>query len=189
MSDFEHDELPPDLSELGRRMRRERPVADDDGLDRMMQRARTPPRSAPRRTPRRVFAVSLATMLAMVSVTGVAAAALFGMNLPLLGNSLTNSSQRVGAASSQVLRAPAASSSSSSRLPATIGSAVGAIGNVAGVGSSRAGGTSRAAALPAGFTATARPNAANFQYNARQLVCRILRALGLNRIARLLGCS
>lgn len=186
MSHFEHDELPPDLSALGRRMRHARPVADEAGLDRMMRRARTPSRPAPRRAPRRVFAVSLATMLAMVSVTGVAAAAFFGMNLPLLGNSLTNSSQRVGTASSQALRAPAAptapTSRSSPRLPATIGSAVGGIGSVAGVNTRGGGNAPRAAVLPAA-------NAGNFQYNARRLVCRILRALGLGRIARLLGCS
>jgi hypothetical protein len=185
MSDFEHDELPPDLSDLGRRMRRERPVAGDDGLDRMMQRARTPSPSAARRTPRRVFAVSLATMLAMISVTGVAAAAIFGMSLPLLGNSLTNSSQRVGTVSSQMLRSPV--TSSSSRPPAAIGSAS-ASSSSAGVTSSGAGGTSRALALPAGLTTSARPNAANVQYTVRQLVCRILRGLGLTRIARLLGC-
>ena len=178
MTNFDHDDLPPDLADLGRRMRDERPVAEDASLDRMMQRARTANRKAPRRAPRRAFAVSLATMLAMVSVTGVAAAALFGMNFSTVSNALTSSSQKVGTASTQALRAPA-TSTSSPRLPA--------IGNL---------GARPAAATPAGDgTAPSAnqlpgnlPNAGHFQYGPGRLVCRILRALGLNRIANLLGC-
>ena len=101
MTRLDHDELPPDLADVGRWMRDERPVADDAAVDRMMQRTQAASRPTPRRTPRRAFAVSLATMLAMVSVTGVAAAALFGMSFSGIGKGLTSSSSKVGTATSQ----------------------------------------------------------------------------------------
>jgi hypothetical protein len=200
MTNFEHDDLPPDLSDLGRRMRDERPVAEDDALDRMMQRAQTPSRETPRRAPKRALAVSLTTMLAMVSVTGVAAAALFGMSFPLLGHALTSSSQRVGTSSTQALRAPAATSAapaatssapattSASRISAITSPAAG-LGSLAGIGAGIGGATpGTAAVLPARLIPGNLLNAGFFQYGPGRLVCRILRALGLNRIARLLGC-
>jgi hypothetical protein len=174
MTNFDHDDLPPDLADLGRRMREERPVADDAALARMTRRTPTPSRQTPRRAPRRAFAVSLATMFAMVSVTGVAAAALFGANFSLLGQSLSNSSRNVGTASSQALRAPAPTSSA--RLPATIGSAAGALGSIPG-------GSPSTNQVGANLF-----NAGQTQYGSNRLICRILRALGLRFIARLLGC-
>jgi hypothetical protein len=187
MSNFDHDDLPQDLSGLGRRLRDERPVAEDDALDRMMARAQPASRRSPRRAPRRAFAVSLATMLAMVSVTGVAAAALFGMSFGSIGNSFKGSTSQVGSASNQVLRAPAIPTNA--RRPASsIGSALGGLGSLAGP---RPPAPGPAAAAPAGPSANLLPglgNAGNAQYGARRLVCRILRALGLNFVARLLGC-
>lgn len=193
MTNFDHDDLPQDLSDLGRRMRDERPVAEDDALDRMMRRAQLPSRRTPRRAPRRAFAVSLATMLAMVSVTGVAAAGLFGMSFGSIGNAFKGSTSQVGSASSQVLRAPAVSTNA--RRPASsIGSALGGLGSVGGLGrpaGSRPPAGGAAVAAPVGPSTNLLPglgNAGNAQYGARQLVCRILRALGLNFVARLLGC-
>ncbi len=191
MTNFDHDDLPPDLSDLGRRMRDERPVAENDALDRMVQRAHTPSRQAPRKARKRVFATSFATMVAMLSVTGVAAAGLFGMSFGFLGNALTNSNRTVGSASSQALQAPAPS-----RLGSTIGSAAGSLGNLTGNRTNRrtrrpsrggspvvAPGAPTGALLPGNVS-----NAGNNQYGGRRLICRILNALGLNFIARILGC-
>ena len=186
MTDFDHDDLPPDLSALGRRMRDERPVAEDDALDRMMQRANRPARQAPRRAPRRAFAASIATTIAMLSVTGVAAAALFGMSFGSIGHALTNSNQKIGTATSQALRAPAPSSSG---LLSGIGSPGGGLlGNLTGRTPAGGGSAPAIAARPLFGLFPGFGNAGNFQYRARRLVCRILRALGLNFVARLLGC-
>jgi hypothetical protein len=182
MTNFDHDDLPPDLSDLGRRMRDERPVAEDDALDRMSQRAHTPSRQAPRRTRKRAFATSFATMVAMLSITGVAAAALFGGSFGFLGKALTNSNRTVGTASSQALQ--------SSRLPATIGSAAGSLGNLTSTRTRRpsGGGSSSAAPNVGGALLGGSPSASNHQYGGRRLICRILNALGLRFIARILGC-
>lgn len=198
MTNFEHDELPPDLSDLGRRMRDERPVADDPALDRMMQRAQAAGHRTPRRAPRRVFATSLATMLAMVSVTGVAAAALFGFSFGSIGSAFTNSTSQIGSASNQALRAPARPSTPA-RPASSVGTALGNLGGLTGRRPSGnrpgGGGGATAPAVTAGPSASllpgllpGRPNAGNGQYGARRLVCRILRALGLRFVARLLGC-
>ena len=192
MTNFDHDDLPADLSDLGRRMRDERPVAEDDALDRMLQRTQKPSDQTLRRAPRRAFAVSLGTMFAMVAVTGVAAAALFGMNFGSLGNALKNSTSQVGIASNQALQAPARPSSPT--RPAS-GSALGGLGGLTGRlpsgGRPSGGGGATAPSVAAGPSASLLPglgNAGNAQYGARRLVCRILRALGLNFVARLLGC-
>ena len=192
MTNFDHDDLPPDLEDLGRRMRDERPVAEDATLDRMMQRTQAAGRPAARRAPRRTLAVSLATMFAMVSVTGVAAAALFGMNFTQIGKGLTSSSSKVGTASSQALKAPAApaapAASTSASRPAAIGSGAGSLAGTAGVDST-GGAASRAITGPsANLIPGNLQNAGFFQYGPGRLVCRILRALRLNFIARLLGC-
>lgn len=201
MTSFDHDDLPPDLADLGRRMRDERPVAQDDALARM-----TPPtdaaRRAPRRAPRRAFALSLATMLAMVSVTGVAAAGLFGMSFSHIGKALTGSTQKIGTASSNALkppavkstpRAPASTSSSSAKLPSALGSFAGALSGGSSITPSGGSATpGSASALSAPPSATLIPgnqqNAGVFQYGPGRLVCRILRALRLNFVANLLGC-
>jgi hypothetical protein len=193
MTNFDHDDLPPDLADLGRRMREERPVAEDAALDRMMPRAQTSGAQTAGRTPRRAFAVSLAATFAMVSVTGVAAASLFGMNLSHVGKALTSSSSKVGTATSQALKAPAApatsATSSRSTRPAKFGSTAGALASLLGNGPTIGGSTSGAAS---GVSANLIPgnlfNAGFFQYGPGRFVCRILRFLGLNRIARLLGC-
>lgn len=180
MTNFDHDDLPPDLSELGRRMRDEQPVAEDGALDRMMQRAHTPSRQAPRRARKRVFATSFATMVAMVTVTGVAAAALFG-GFGSLGSALTNSNRTVGTASSQALQP--------SRLGSTIGSAAGSLGNLTGSRNRRpSGGGTSALAPSTGSALGGGVSASNHQYGGRRLICRILNALGLNFVARILGC-
>jgi hypothetical protein len=187
MTNFDHDGLPQDLTELGRRLRDERPVADDDALDRMMRRAHVPSRRSPRHA-RRAFAVSLATMFAMVSVTGVAAAALFGMSFGSIGKAFTGSTTQVGKASNQVLRAPAPSTNAN-RPASSIGSALGGLGSLGG--SRPPARPAAPAAVAAGPSASLLPglgNAGNAQYGARRLVCRILRALGLRFVARLLGC-
>lgn len=212
MTNFDPDDLPPDLAHLGERMRDERPVADDTTLERMMQRAGGPGLRTSRRVPRRAFAVSLATVLAMVSVTGVAAAALFGMNFGLLGKALTISTDRVGAASNQALQAPARwsnparrpssggavlpASPGGSALPASSdGSVLGGLGSLSGqrpgAGGLAAGGSALAPAVASGPSANFHigfGDAGDAQYRARLLVCRILRALGLDFVARLLGC-
>jgi hypothetical protein len=189
MTTFDHDDLPPDLSDLGRRMRDERPVAEDDALDRMMQRANRPARQAPRRAPRRAFAASLATTIAMLSVTGVAAAALFGMSLGSIGSALTNSNKKIGTATSQALRAPAPSGSGLLSGISSPGRGLGGgLGNLTGRAPSLGGSAPAIAAGPSASLLPGFGNAGNFQYRARRLVCRILRALGLNFVARLLGC-
>jgi hypothetical protein len=180
MTNFDHDDLPPDLSELGRRMRDERPVAEDDALDRMMQRAHTPSRQAPRRARKRAFATSFATMVAMLSVTGVAAAALFGFSFGSLGSALTNSNRTIGTASSQALQ--------SSRLPATIGSAAGSLGRLGNLTANRTRRPATTATRPGAALFPGFPNAGQTQYGSRRLICRILNALGLRFIARILGC-
>ena len=186
MTHFDDDDLPPDLSDLGGRMRRRRPVADDATLDRIMQRAQTPEGAAPRRAPRRAFAVSLGTTLAMVSVTGVAAASLFGLSFGHIGSALTSSNQKVGQASSQALRAPApalasapassATSASKFKLPSATGSG-GALGSIAGV---RPSGGAASSAIIASPSANRHrldddddddsPNAGFFQYGPGRLV-------------------
>lgn len=190
MTNFDHDDLPPDLSDLGRRMHDERPVAEDAALDRMMQRAHTARRPASRRA----LAASLGAMVAMVSVTGVAAASLFGMNFSQIGKALTSSNQKVGTVSAQVLKAPAptrassssaATSASSSRRPSALGSA---IGSIAGLVPSGGGAASGAPSPSANLIPGNQANAGLFQYGPGRLVCRILRALRLNFVARLLGC-
>lgn len=190
MTNFDQDDLPPDLSDLGRRMRDQRPVADDAALDRMMPRARTPDARTLRRAPRRTFAVSLATMLAMLSVTGVAAAALFGVGVPVLGHSLTKSTGQAGTATSHALRVPAAKSTSQStsrRSPS--GSSLGSFGTVLGTGlTSSVGANAGLAAGSSSALGSIFGNAGFFQYGPGRLVCRILRFFRLNRIANLLGC-
>lgn len=203
MTNFDHDDLPPDLADLGRRMRNERPAAENDALDRMKQRAHASSRQSPRRAPRRTFAVSLATMLAMVSVTGVAAAGLFGLSFGSIGKAFMNSNQQIGTASNQALRAPA--TSTNSRLPATSGSPLGSIGSLtanrpnrnrpnanrpSALRPTRGGATAPAIVAPpsASLFPAVNPNAGAFQYGPGRLVCRILNALGLRFVARLLGC-
>lgn len=193
MTNFDDDELPPDLADLGRRMRDERPVAQTGALDRMMQRAHVAGQPAARRAPRRTFAVSLATMLAMVSVTGVAAASLFGMSFSGIGKALTSSNQKVGTASSQALKAPVAPTpapaTSNARRPASLGSAAGSLASIAGITPTGGGApTGTAAGVTANLIPGNQANAGVFQYGPGRLVCRILRALGLNFVARLLGC-
>lgn len=199
MTSFDHDDLPPDLADLARRMRDERPVAQEDTLARMTPRTEEA-RPAPRRAPRRAFALSLATILAMVSVTGVAAAGLFGMSFSHVGKSLTGSTQKIGKASSKALK-PAASAStsrtpastSSSKLPSPLGSAAGILGGAAGIphsgGSATPGTAAAVTALPSASLIPGNLlNAGFFQYGPGRLVCRILRALHLNFLANLLGC-
>ena len=143
------------------------------------------PSRPPRRARKRVFATSFATMVAMLSVTGVAAAGLFGISFGSLGNALTNSNRTVGTASTQALQAP-----SSSRLPSAIGSAAGSLGNLTGNRTRRPARGGAAVAAPAAPAVGLLPgsNAGTQQYGSRRLICRILRALGLRFIARLLGC-
>jgi len=197
MTSFDHDELPPDLAELGRRMRDERPVADQAAVDRMMQRTHTPSRQTSSRAPRRAFAVSLATMLAMVSVTGVAAAALFGMSFSHIGKAFTSSNQKVGTASSQALRAPIVPATparptvpSRPQAPAAAIGSPGSLARITGVRPTTGSGasTGAAAAPSASLIPGNLQNAGVFQYGPGRLACRILRALGLNFIANLLGC-
>jgi hypothetical protein len=195
MTNFDRDDLPPDLADLGRRMRDERPVAEDAALARMMQRTQRQAQPSRRRAPRRTLAVSLATTLAMLSVTGVAAASLFGMNFSHIGKALMSSSQKIGTASSHALKAPAAPAPSapapSSRAPrpAAIGSVGGALASLGGIRPTGGAATpGSAASVSANLIPGNQANAGIFQYGPGRLVCRILRALGLRFIARLLGC-
>lgn len=80
MNELPSDNLPPELDELGQRMSKERPVASDPALDRVMTRAQSARRprksllwrsSAPR-AGRKSVAALVAGVMAMAGVTGVA---------------------------------------------------------------------------------------------------------------------
>ena len=94
MDQFE--DLPPDLAEIDKRLRAERPVADGSTLDRVMTRAR---RDRTPRTSRRAVAVAMATMLAIVGSTGVAAAVM-GIN-PIDAVTTSSSTGSAGGSSKQ----------------------------------------------------------------------------------------
>jgi hypothetical protein len=188
MTRFDGDDIPPDLSNIERMLRDARPVPGDDTLDRMRPRTQ-PARTTSGRAPRRTFAVSLATVLAMTALTGGAAAAMFG-NVPLLSKSSKSAPALMSAKR-------AASPASSSKVAAT---ALGtfALPTAAGkitVAPKTVGGTVGTKALtPGGGGVTAAafpfPNAGNFQYVFRQLICRLLRRLGGfgNALANAIGC-
>jgi hypothetical protein len=190
MTSFDRDDLPPELSQVERMLRNARPVADDDSLARMHPDTQ-PARSTPARTPRRTIAVSLATVVSMVALTGGAAAAMFG-SVPLLHKS----SKTAPAAMSAKTLVSASSSRAATPAPAlgklgtagttkkSSGAAVQkTLGGTQGALALQSPGAALGALIPSLF-----PNAGNFQYLLKQLVCRILRRLGLNGFANLLGC-
>lgn len=80
MNELPSDNLPPELDELGQRMSKERPVASDPALDRVMTRAQSARRprksllwrSTAPRAGRRSIAALVAGVMAMAGVTGVA---------------------------------------------------------------------------------------------------------------------
>lgn len=96
------DNLPPELDELGKRMRTDRPVASDRALDRVMTRAQGARRtrktsllwrsSAPR-TPRKTIALVCA---ALVTTGGMAATANAGLLDTLLGGNIPLVSSLLG---------------------------------------------------------------------------------------------
>jgi len=83
MDKFDSDSLPPELNELGKRVRNERPVPSDRTLDRVMTRAqgarRSPKpsllwsRTAPQ-APKRFLAFCAAAVMATGGMTAVASA-------------------------------------------------------------------------------------------------------------------
>lgn len=80
MNELPSDNLPPELDELGQRMSKERPVASDPALDRVMTRAQSARRprksllwrSTAPRAGRRSIAAVVAGVMAMAGMTGVA---------------------------------------------------------------------------------------------------------------------
>ena len=100
MDQFNADNLPPDLEEVGKRMSRERPVASDRALRNVMTRAQSAGRtrkfsllwrsSAPR-APRKAIGFSLVAIVATVGFAGAANA----FSLPILGNLLGSSSSQL----------------------------------------------------------------------------------------------
>ncbi len=186
MTRFDRDDLPPELSHVERMLRGARPVADDDAMARMRPDGR-PTRPAPARAPRRTLAISLATVVSMVALTGGAAAAMFG-SVPLLHKS----SKSAPAAMSAKKLTSVSSASKAAALAPLLGKLPGGAGakpSTTGV-KKTLGGTQGALALqsPGGALTALIPNAGNFQYLLKRLVCRILRRLGLNGFANLIGC-
>jgi hypothetical protein len=192
MTSFDRDDLPPELSHVERLLRNARPVADDDSLDRMRPHTKPTP-STPGRTPRRTIAVSLATVFSMVALTGGAAAAMFG-GVPLVHKSSKTapaamSAKSLVSASSSKAAAPTAAlgklPGAGSLKPATPSTTVvkKTLGGTQGALALQSPGSALATLIPSLF-----PNAGNFQYLLKRLVCRILRRLGLNGFANLLGC-
>ncbi len=174
---------PDDLTRIERMLRNTRAVADDDTLDRMRPRTQRSARPAATRTPRRTLAIGFATVFSMVALTGGAAAAMFG-HVPLLHKS---SKSAPAAMSAKSLSKMSAAKSSSTAL-ALLGSSLGSLKATAKPAA--AGGTVGAKAIitPAATFPSLFPNAGNFQYLLRQLICRFLREFGLNRFANRLGC-
>lgn len=83
MENFESDNLPPELDELGKRISKERPVASNFALDRVMTRAQGARsarrssllwRSSAPRAPKKSIAVGIAALLAMAGMAGAAGA-------------------------------------------------------------------------------------------------------------------
>jgi hypothetical protein len=124
----------------------------------------------------------------MVALTGGAAAVMFG-TVPLL-----HKSSKTAPAAMSAKTLVSASSGSKAATPAPSLGKLGAAGTTkksSGTAVQKTlGGTQGALTLQSPGTALAAliPNAGNFQYLLKQLVCRILRRLGLNQFANALGC-
>lgn len=175
----EDDRIPPDLSDLGQMLHATRAHADEDTIERLRRRAHAGGPRRPRRSPRRSLAVSLATLGAMLTLSGVATAAMFG-SIPLLGKSSAP---------------PLKSSASVTRAQAGSGPSPASFATKQRTSAPR-GAVPRPAGPTAGVPVSSElrrgqlfGNAGNIQYRIRRIFCRILRSLGGPRLAQRFGCG